>query len=97
MEAASRTKPALFVRSKWHTKERNVTVDSVWVADQNALRGQYRLGRVIKVKADPNVRDVVDVRDFDLIWRQIWKRSQKVKELKSHRPFFIEMFGGLFC
>ncbi len=58
--------PNLFIRSKWHTKERNVAVgDIVWVADQNALRSQYKLGRVIKVNADSKgiVRDV-DVRVF---------------------------------
>ncbi|XP_048035062.1 uncharacterized protein LOC125260633 [Megalobrama amblycephala] len=58
--------PNLFIRSKWHTRERNVAVgDIVWVADQNALRSQYKLGRVIKVNADPKgiVRDV-DVRVF---------------------------------
>ncbi len=58
--------PNLFIRSKWHTKERNVAVvDIVWVADQNALRSQYKLGKVIKVNADSKgiVRDV-DVRVF---------------------------------
>lgn len=56
--------PNLFIRSKWHTRERNVAEgDIVWVADQNALRSQYKLGRVIKANADPKgiVRDV-DVR-----------------------------------
>lgn len=53
--------PNLFVRSKWHTRERNVTEgDIVWIADQNALRSQYKLGRVTKANADPKgiVRDV---------------------------------------
>ncbi|XP_039673200.1 uncharacterized protein LOC120569391 [Perca fluviatilis] len=53
--------PNLFVRSKWHTKERNVAVgDVVWLADQNALRGQFKLGRVISVCPDKKgvVRDV---------------------------------------
>lgn len=37
--------PNLFIRSKWHTKQRNVMLgDVVWLADQNALRGQYWLG-----------------------------------------------------
>ena len=45
--------PHLFVRSKWHTIQRNVAVgDIVWVCDQNALRGQHRLGRVVKVQPD---------------------------------------------
>ncbi|GAA6101821.1 uncharacterized protein LOC106611916 [Tachysurus ichikawai] len=58
--------PNLFVRSKWHTTQRNVAVgDVVWLADQNAWRGQYRLGRVISVNIDKKgiVRDV-HVRSF---------------------------------
>ncbi|XP_073670277.1 uncharacterized protein [Paramisgurnus dabryanus] len=53
--------PNLFVRSKWHTLTRNVTVgDIVWLCDQNALRGQFKLGRVVSVNPDPGgvVRDV---------------------------------------
>ena len=35
----------LFVRLKWHALARNVAVgDLVWLADQNALRGRFRLG-----------------------------------------------------
>ena len=52
---------SLFIRQKWHTQERNVAVgDLVWLADQNALRGQFRLGRVIQTNPDPAgvVRDV---------------------------------------
>lgn len=58
--------PNMFVRNKWHTRERNVAVgDVVWVADQNALRGQYRLARVVGVNTDGKgiVRDV-NVRTF---------------------------------
>lgn len=58
--------PNLFVRSKWHTGERNVAIgDVVWLADQNALRGQYKMARVIDVNADKKgvVRDV-KVRTF---------------------------------
>lgn len=58
--------PNLFVRSKWHTRERNVAVgDIVWLADQNALRGQYKLARVVSVNIDEKgiVRDV-NVRTF---------------------------------
>lgn len=54
--------PNLFIRNKWHTKERNVAVgDVVWLADQNALRGQYKLARVVSVNADSKgiVRDVL--------------------------------------
>ena len=58
--------PNLFVRSKWHTKERNVAEgDVVWLADQNALRGQFKLGRVTSAFPDEKgvVRDV-KVRTF---------------------------------
>ncbi len=54
------------MRSKWHTKERDVAVwDVVWLAGQNALRSQYKLARVVKVNADHKgvVRDV-NVRVF---------------------------------
>ena len=53
--------PGLFVRDKWHTMARNVAVgDVVWLADQNTLRGQFRLGRVVEVHPDSKgvVRDV---------------------------------------
>ena len=46
---------------KWHATERNVSVgDVVWLCDQNALRGQFRLGRVVTVAPDSKgiVRDV---------------------------------------
>lgn len=53
--------PNLFIRSKWHTAERNVSIgDIVWLCDQNAIRGQFKLGRVVSVSPDPKgiVRDV---------------------------------------
>lgn len=50
--------PNLFIRSKWHTAERNVAVgDIVWLCDQNALREQFRLARVVGV--NPDSRSVV--------------------------------------
>ncbi|XP_023810653.1 uncharacterized protein LOC105357885 [Oryzias latipes] len=53
--------PNLFIRSKWHTAERNVAVgDVVWLCDQNALRGQFKLARVVGVSTDKRgvVRDI---------------------------------------
>lgn len=53
--------PNLYIRQKWHAPARNVaTGDLVWLADQNALRGQFRLGRVVEACADERgvVRDV---------------------------------------
>ncbi|XP_077949972.1 uncharacterized protein LOC144389412 [Gasterosteus aculeatus] len=52
--------PNLFIRHKWHRTERNVKVgDLVWIADPNALRGQFRLGRILTVYPDSKgiVRD----------------------------------------
>ncbi|RXN38928.1 gag-pol fusion poly [Labeo rohita] len=52
--------PNLFVRPKWHRTQRNVAIgDIVWIADQNALRGQFRLGRIQAVYPDKKglVRD----------------------------------------
>lgn len=51
----------LFIRHKWHRTERSVKVgDMVWLADQNALRGQFRLGRDVATYPDKKgiVRDV---------------------------------------
>lgn len=53
--------PNLFVRSKWHAMERNVSVgDVVLLCDQNALRGQFKLGIVVGASPDHKgvVRDV---------------------------------------
>ncbi|KAJ8346500.1 hypothetical protein SKAU_G00279010 [Synaphobranchus kaupii] len=45
--------PNLFTRPKWHRMARNVVVgDLVWLADKNALRGQFRLGRVESMAPD---------------------------------------------
>ncbi|KAK5862062.1 hypothetical protein PBY51_017494 [Eleginops maclovinus] len=56
--------PSLFIRTKWHTTERNVSVgDVVWLCDQNALRGHFRLGRVVTVA--PDSKDIV--RDVEIL------------------------------
>ena len=50
--------PNLFIRSKWHTAERNIAIgDIVWLCDQNALRGQFKLARVVAV--NPHSRGIV--------------------------------------
>lgn len=44
-----------------HTPARNIAVGNlVWLADQNALRGRFRLGRVVEACTDAKgvVRDV---------------------------------------
>lgn len=56
--------PNLFIRHKWHRTERNVKVgDLVWIADPNALRGQFRLGRILTVY--PDSKGIV--RDADIV------------------------------
>lgn len=53
--------PALVTRKKWRSKERNVRVnDVVVVADSNAIRGKWVVGRVLEVYpgADGYVRNV---------------------------------------
>ena len=53
--------PTLVPRKKWHVENRNVKVDDiVTVADMNAVRGKWAVGRVTKVYpgADGRVRNV---------------------------------------
>lgn len=79
--------PGLFIRQKWHTPVRNVTVgDLVWLADQNALRGRFRLGRVIEVCSDDKgvVRDVkVKTCQSLPVFSGQSKRSQSVEKCPS--------------
>lgn len=97
--------PNLFIRSKWHTRERNVAVgDIVWVSDQNALRGHGRLARVIDVNTDKKgvVRDVkVGTFPSSQFPQQNLSGGQKLAEqkqnvqLQSLQQFFTEISGGL--
>ena len=53
--------PALVTRKAWHTERRNVEVDDLVVmADNNAIRGKWTIGRVIEVhpRTDGRVRNV---------------------------------------
>lgn len=80
--------PNLFVRTKWHTAHRNVAIgDVVWLADQNALRGQFRLARVISVNIDQKgiARDV-HVRTFPSYPVSTVKPIQKVKKPSTKIP-----------
>lgn len=82
----------LFVRNKWHTKERNVAVgDVVWLADQN-FRGQYKLARVVGVNADSKgiVRDVL-VKTFPSYPVHIKKTNgdERTKRLQTKIPATI--------
>lgn len=55
--------PNLFIRPKWHRTERNVKVgDLVWIADTNALGGQFPLGCIVTVY--PDIKGIV--RDADI-------------------------------
>ena len=72
--------PHLYIRQKWHFPARNVAVgDLVWVADQNALRGRFRLGRVVEVFPDGQgvVRDarVRTCPSLPLSWSQVKKKD----------------------
>ena len=72
--------PNLFVRSKWHTTQINVTVgDIVWLCDQNALRGQFKLDRVVTVNPDPKgiVTDVNVGLPFALLGPQLQRPDLK--------------------
>ena len=53
--------PTLVLQKKWHANIRNVRIgDIVLVQDSNAVRGDWRLGEVVKVTSgrDDMVRDV---------------------------------------
>ena len=82
--------PHLFIRQKWHVQSRNVAVgDVVWVADQNALRGRFRLGRVIEAVPDGRgvVRDV-KVRTCPcapISWSQVKKDEVSWQSTVLHR------------
>ncbi|XP_061902114.1 uncharacterized protein LOC133649625 [Entelurus aequoreus] len=82
--------PNLFIRSKWHTAERNAAIgDIVWLCDQNALRGQFKLARVVSVNADPKgiVRDVhVKVSPSGCV--QVKTPNPVVKESRSKEKDF---------
>ena len=47
--------PTLLVRQKWHVQRRNVMVgDVVMMQDSNAIRGEWKLGKISKVEGDKN-------------------------------------------
>ena len=49
--------PSVVIRPKWHVQVRNLRVDDiVMIADNNALRGNYRLARVSEVYLDSKGR-----------------------------------------
>ena len=53
--------PSLIIRQKWHTERRNVQIDDVvLIQDANAVRGNWKLGKVSKVfpGVDGKVRNV---------------------------------------
>ena len=53
--------PSLVPQRKWHTDRRNVQInDIVMVEDQNAMRGKWRIGKIIEVfpGSDGRVRNV---------------------------------------
>ena len=53
--------PSLIVRQKWHVEHRNLCVGNiVLIQDSNALRGQWKMGKVSNVYpgSDKKVRNV---------------------------------------
>ena len=75
--------PNLFIRQKWHRSERNVRVgDLVWVADSNALRSQFRLGRILSVY--PDNKGIV--RDADIATCTGISASQSGSRKKGSSP-----------
>lgn len=80
--------PNLFVRQKWHRLERNVRVgDLVWVADPNALRGQFRLGRVLNVY--PDSKGIVRDADIATCTGNLASQLGSRKESGSPKPYAI--------
>ena len=60
--------PSLVVQQKWHTQRRNVAIgDIVLIQDSNAIRGNWKLGRVYKVELST---DGV-VRNFQIQYKAI--------------------------
>ncbi|XP_032434156.1 uncharacterized protein LOC116729604 [Xiphophorus hellerii] len=77
--------PNLFVRSKWHTSHRNVAIgDIVWLCDQNALRGQFMLGRV--VSANPDKKGVVRDVNVQVVPSYCTPITRHVKQRPTHPP-----------
>ncbi|XP_038137922.1 uncharacterized protein LOC119781503 [Cyprinodon tularosa] len=77
--------PNLFVRSKWHTSHRNVAVgDIVWLCDQNALRGQFVLGKV--VSANPDKKGVVRDVNVRVVPSYCTPITKHVKQKSVHPP-----------
>lgn len=64
----------------------------VWLADQNALQGHYKLGRVVSTNPDHRgiVRDV-NMRTFPSYPVPIKKRKAPVKHQKSHPQSFRDV------
>ena len=45
--------PRLIIHQKWHTFHKNIHIgDIVLIQDKDAIRGSWKLGRVVKVKTD---------------------------------------------
>lgn len=58
--------PSLTIRPKWHTAHRNVMIDDiVIIQDSNQVRGNWKIGRIIKVYPDGKGR----VRKADVMYK----------------------------
>ena len=84
----SESMPAMLLRRKWHTEKRNLKRgDVVMVADNNAIRGAYRLGQVEKAYPDGSGRvRTVDIRYKNLLPNESVLRYAGVKDTIMKRP-----------
>ena len=80
--------PTLLRRQKWHHKERNLKIGDVCVLkDLNALRGEWRLCRVVDVFPDANnvVRNVeIVVPPPSLDSTMVYKKGVAMIKMKRH-------------
>ena len=66
--------PSLIIQQKWHTQRRNVSIgDIVMIQDANAIRGNWKLGRVSKVE----VSDDGIVRNCHVQYKQTNSSNKK--------------------
>ena len=74
--------PSLLIRRKWHTEHRNMQVgDVVIIQDSNAIRGVWKLGRVVKsfLGDDGHVRKV----------EVVYKNRQETKGVAYHSKPYV--------
>ena len=80
--------PTLLRRQKWHNKERNLAVGDICVLrDNNALRGEWKMCRVVEVYPDMDdvVRNVkVALPPPSIDGSKDYKKGMEKSEVKRH-------------